>query len=42
MPVQDGIAMDAVEEGGQLVGRELVVAKPDLKAFVGNRVEHGS
>ena len=42
MPVQDGLSMDVVEEGRQMMRREFAVAKPDLKALVGDRVEDGS
>ena len=42
MPVQDGLSMDVVEEGRQMMRREFAVAKPDLKALVGDEVKHTS
>ena len=34
MLVQDGLSMDVVEEGGQLVRREFAVVEPDFKTLV--------
>ena len=34
--------MNVVKEGGQVVRREFMVAKPDFKTLVGNRVETGA
>ena len=42
MPVQDGLSMDMVEEGGRSVRKEFAAAKLELKTFVRNRVEDGS
>ena len=42
MPVQDGLSMDVVREGGRSVRREFAVAKPDLKTLVGDEVKHTS
>ena len=42
MPIQDGLSMNVIEEGGRVARREFAVAEPDLKTLVGNRVENGS
>ena len=42
VPVEDGLAMDVVKEGGQWVGREFVIAQPCLESLVEHGMEHRS